>query len=89
MNELKLKKEWKYHKKRNPKNKRYRNYKKIQNYKYPKKINKNLKNKAKEKNSTISDKNGENSTKVKEPIIPYSILKDNGITFNLDKGDDR
>ena len=43
----------------------------------------------KEKNSTISDKNGENSTKVKEPIIPYSVLKDNGITFNLDKGDDR
>ena len=34
-------------------------------------------------------KPGENSTKVKEPIIPYSILKDNGITFNLDKGDDR
>ena len=46
-------------------------------------------NKAKENNSTISDKNGENSTKVKEPIIPYSVLKDNGITFNLDKGDDR
>ena len=46
-------------------------------------------NKAKENNSTISNKNGENSTKVKEPIIPYSILKDNGITFNLDKGDDR
>lgn len=46
-------------------------------------------NKTKEKNSTISDKNGENSTKVKEPIITYSILKDNGITFNLDKGDDR
>ena len=46
-------------------------------------------NKTKEKNSTISDKNGENSTKVNEPIIPYSILKDNGITFNLDKGDDR
>jgi len=47
------------------------------------------KDKTKEKNSTISNKNGENSTKVKEPIIPYSILKDNGITFNLDKGDDR
>ena len=47
------------------------------------------KDKTKEKNSTISNKNGKNSTKVKEPIIPYSILKDNGITFNLDKGDDR
>ena len=40
-------------------------------------------------NSTISDKNGENPTKVKETILPYSVLKDNGITFNLDKGDDR
>ena len=62
---------------------------KIQELQVSKENKQKSENKAKEKNSTISDKDGENSTKVKEPIIPYSILKDNGITFNLDKGDDR
>ena len=62
---------------------------KIQELQVSQKDKQKSENKAKENNSTISDKNGENSTKVKEPIIPYSILKDNGITFNLDKGDDR
>ena len=62
---------------------------KIQELQVSKENKQKSENKAKENNSTISDKNGENSTKVKEPIIPYSVLKDNGITFNLDKGDDR
>ena len=62
---------------------------KIQELQVSKENKQKSENKAKEKNSTISDKDGENSTKVKEPIIPYSVLKDNGITFNLDKGDDR
>ena len=62
---------------------------KIQELQVSKENKQKSENKAKEKNSTISNKDGENSTKVKEPIIPYSVLKDNGITFNLDKGDDR
>ena len=62
---------------------------KIQELQVSKENKQKSENKAKENNSTISDKNGENPTKVKETILPYSVLKDNGITFNLDKGDDR
>ena len=62
---------------------------KIQELQVSKENKQKSENKAKEKNLTISDKNGENPTKVKETILPYSVLKDNGITFNLDKGDDR
>lgn len=39
--------------------------------------------------STDFDKKGKNSNEVNEHVIPYGVLKKNGITYTFERGDDR